>query len=118
MIYKKNWQLMKKYLEYRLKVDQITKGSMLKEQTHMRYILEWAQFRSFQQVSIIRPSFPEYMLRTRLDGDKRQLSAVYIKKILATARLFFTWLSDNEAGYKHIKQSWIKTIKSKRLSSF
>jgi len=116
MIYKKNWQLMKKYLEYRLKVDQITKGSMLKEQTHMRYTLEWAQFRSFQQVSIIRPSFPEYMLRTRLDGDKRQLSAVYIKKILATARLFFTWLSDNEAGYKHIKQSWIKTIKSKRLS--
>lgn len=116
MIYKKNWKLMKKYLEYRLKVDQITKGSMLKEQTHMRYLLEWAQDRSFRQVSIIRPSFPEYMLSSRLDGEEGQLSAVYIKKVLATARLFFTWLSDNEAGYKHIKQAWIKTIKNKRLS--
>jgi integrase len=35
---------------------------------------------------------------------------------LATARLFFTWLSENETGYKHIKQAWIKTVKVKRLS--
>jgi hypothetical protein len=42
MIHKKNWQLTKKYLDYRLKVDQITLGSMKKEQTHLRYVLEWS----------------------------------------------------------------------------
>ncbi len=34
---------------------------------------------------------------------------------MATARLFFSWLSDNEIGYKSIKQAWIRTIKVKRL---
>ncbi len=117
MINNKNWLLMKKYLDYRLRVDQITKGSMGKEQTHMRYLLEWAQDRSFHQVSDIRPTFPEYVLSSRLDGKEGQLSAVYIKKTLATARQFFTWLSEDEAGYKHIKQAWIKKIKVKRLSN-
>ncbi|MDO9300775.1 MAG: site-specific integrase [Anaerolineales bacterium] len=116
MINKKNWQLTKKYLDYRLRVDQITKGSMGKEQTHMRYALEWAQETSFQQVPSLRPTFTEHMLTSRLDGENGQLSAVYIKKVLATARLFFVWLSDNHAGYGHIKQAWIKTIKVKRLS--
>lgn len=117
MINKKNWQLMKKYLDYRIRVDQITKGSMKKEQTHMRYLLDWAQDKPFRQASILRPTFPEYMLASRLDGEEGQLSAVYIKKALATARLFFTWLSDNETGYKNIKQAWVKTIKVKRLSN-
>jgi len=56
------------------------------------------------------------MLASRLDGEEGRLSAGYIKKTLATARLFFTWLSENETGYKGIKQSWIKTIRVKRLS--
>jgi integrase len=116
MISKKNWQLMKGYLDYRLRVDQISEGSLLREQTHMRYILEWAQERSFRDAAAIRPTFPEYMLSSRLDGREGQLSAVYIKKTLATARQFFTWLSENEAGYKHIKQSWIRKIIVKRLS--
>ena len=56
------------------------------------------------------------MLSGRLDGKEGRLSAVYIKKTLATARLFFTWLSDNEYSYKRIKQAWVKTLKAKRLS--
>src|SRR5690242_9769365 len=112
MIDKKNWQMMKKYLEYRLQVDQITKGSLKQEQNHMKYILEWGQGQSFRYPTGIRPTLPEYMLSARLDGKERRLSAVHIKKTLATARRFFTWLSDNEAGYKHLKQAWIKTIKA------
>ena len=116
MINKSNWRLTKKYLVYRLEVDQITEGSMQREQTHLRYLLNWTQDTSFRQAVTVRPAFPVYMLSSRLDGEEGRLSAVYIKKVLSTARLFFTWLSDNEAGYKHIKQAWIKTIKVKRLS--
>ncbi|MFN8414251.1 MAG: hypothetical protein U0Z26_17855 [Anaerolineales bacterium] len=117
MINKSNWKQKDKYLEYRLNVDRITKGSWGKEQTHLKYLLEWAQDKPFSLVTGIRPSFPDYMLSARLDDEEGQLSAVYIKKCLATARLFFTWLSDNEVGYRHIKQAWIKTLKVKRLSN-
>ncbi len=116
MINRQNWKLTKTYLDYRLSVDQVSKGSLKKEQTHMRYLLEWCQETSFRDVGTVRPSFPEYMLVGRLDGEQRQLSAVYIKKILSTVRLFFSWLSDLNTGYTHIKRSWIKTIKVKRLS--
>jgi site-specific recombinase XerC len=116
MINRKNWQLTKKYLEYRFSVDQISKGSLKKEQTHLRYLLQWADDQSFRLSPSIRPTFPEYMLSNRLDGKQGKLSAVYVKKTLATARLFFSWLSDNEIGYKSLKQAWIRTIKVKRLS--
>lgn len=116
MINKNNWRMMKKFLEYRLRVDQISNGSWLREKTHLLYLLNWAQEKSFKLAPSFRPAFPEYLLKSRLDGEKTTLSAVYIKKVLATARLFFIWLSDNEAGYKHLKQIWIKTIKSKRIS--
>ncbi len=116
MINKKNWQLMKKFLDYRFSVDQITKGSLKREQTHMRYVLQWAGERSFREALSIRPTLPEYLLSTRLDGKEGKLSSVYIKKALATARLFFSWLSDNIEGYRTLKQAWIRTLKAKRLT--
>jgi site-specific recombinase XerD len=116
MIHKANWRMMKKYLAYRSEVDLLSKTSMRMQIIQMRYLLEWAQGVSFHQASTIRPTFPEYMLTSRLDGVEGRLSAGYIKKALATARYFFTWLSDNETGYKHIKQAFIKTLKVKRIS--
>lgn len=116
MVNKKNWQLIKKYLEYRLKVDQICEGSYRKEETHVRFILEWAADRPFIKSPSIRPTLPEYMLSARLDGSQGRLSPGYIKKVLAAARRFFTWLAENQPGYKIIKQSWINTLKAKRLS--
>jgi len=116
MINKKNWQLAKKYLEYRLKVDQICEGSYRKEVTHIRFLLEWAAERPFIKGASIRPTLPEYMLSARLDGSEGHLSAGYTKKVLAAARRFYTWLAANQPGYKNIKQAWINTLKVKRLS--
>jgi site-specific recombinase XerD len=116
MINKENWRMVKKYLAYRLEVDMLSKGSMRIQTIQTRYLLEWAQNTPFRQAATIRPTFPEYMLTSRLDSEEGRLSSGYIKKTLATARLFFTWLSENEIGYKGIRQSWVKTIKVKRLS--
>lgn len=115
MISKKNVQLVKKYLEYRRSVDQLTEGSVKKEETHLRYVLRWMQETSFQYVQDKRPTFTEYFQSNPLSERKKPFSPVYIKKTLATARLFFTWLSENETGYKKIKPVWIKKIKVKRL---
>lgn len=115
MINKTNWKLINKYLQYRLDVDQITNASLTREKTHTRYFLEWMQDKSFVNAPQMRPTLPQYLLTNRLDGSGARLSANYVKKVLATSRMFFTWLADNEAGYRHIKQSWIRTLKVKRL---
>jgi site-specific recombinase XerD len=115
MINKTNWKLINKYLQYRLDVDQITNASLTREKTHTRYFLEWLQDKSFVYALQMRPTLPQYLVTNRLDGEDVRLSAVYIKKVLATARMFFTWLADNEVGYRHIKQSWVRTLKIKRL---
>ncbi len=115
MINKNNWRLSKKYLNYRLEVDQIAYGSYKVEKTYIRYLLEWASECSFRNIIAYRPTFPEYMLTTAQEGRTKPLSTSFVKKTLAAARSFFTWLSDNVTGHKFLKQSWIKTIKTKRL---
>jgi integrase len=91
---------------------------MQREQTNLRYLLEWAQDVSFQHAMTIRPTFPEYMLsRTRCDGKEGQLSVFTIKGTLAVARWFFAWIRDNEAGYDYIRHAWIKALKVRRLQS-
>ena len=115
MINRGNWLHTKDYLEYRRKVDQITNGSYRLEKTYIRYLLEWAQETPFSKAPAVRPTYPEYLLTARLDGTQEQLSAVSIKKSLATARRFFIWLHDHAPGYSSIRPAWSKTLKAKRL---
>lgn len=116
MINKNNWKLTKKYLEYRSSVDQLCIGSLEKEKVHLRYLLEWMQQNPFLKASAVRPTFPELLKSKRMDGDQKSLSPGYMKKVLATTRRFFSWLIDNQEGYKSIKNVWIETIKVKRLA--
>lgn len=116
MINKKNWKLTKAYLEDRLHVDQISMGSWKLEQTYIRYLLEWADSVPFSKAPSITPTFPEYIHTARLDGKKESTSPTHIKKILATARRFFLWLSENDRECRSIKVAWINKLKAKRLS--
>ena len=116
MINKENWKLIKEYLDDREHVDQIAIGSLKIEKTYTRYILEWAKENPFLKAPSIRPTLPEYMLSARLDGKEGRLSAIHIKKVLATGRRFFTWLAENNQGYRSLKQTWINSLKAKRLT--
>lgn len=117
MFNRENWILTKEYLEHRLNVDLITIGSLNKEKTHLRFVLEWAQETPFSKAEGIRPSLPEYLKNSRLDDKEGQISDLYIKKILSTTRRFFTWLNDYKTTYKKIKPIWIKTVKTKRINN-
>jgi integrase len=117
MINKNNWLSVEKYLEYRLRVDQLCDGSYRKEDVYSRYILVWAGDKPFLKAPNFRPTLPEFLKTARLDGKNTRLSPEYVKKILATARRFFSWLVDNQQGYKSLRYSWIATIKAKRLSA-
>ena len=116
MIERPNWKMTQEYLEYRRRVDQLSDDSVEVERTYIRHLLEWADNTLFQKIYGKRPTFPEYMLLNRWDIKKGQLSPVHIKKTLAAARRFFTWLIENHSDYRMIKPSWINTLKPKRLA--
>ncbi len=96
--------------------DQIAMGSYKAEETHIRYLLDWADEISFEKAPSIIPTFPEYIQKVRMDGKNEPLSPAHIKKILSTARRFFSWLYENFYEYRNIKPSWIAKVKNKRLS--
>ena len=116
MILRDNWKQTKTYLEYRSSVDQICDGSLGKEETHLRYLLEWLQETPFSKARDKRPTLPEFLQNNRLDQQEGTLSEVYLKKLLATARRFFLWLSENNSGYNHLNHTWRNTLKVKRMS--
>lgn len=116
MINRGNWQLIRAYLKYRAEVDQVSPKTLRLEETWLRHVLEWADYRSFDSVTKIKPMFPEYMLTARLDGEEGRLSSVYIKKVIGASKRFFSWLIKNRQGYNHkIKPAWIDSLKSPRL---
>jgi len=111
MINKANWRLVRAYLRYRKEVDQISKDSVRLEETWLRYLLEWADEVSFKDVLGIRPTFPEFVHTTRIDGGEEQLSKSYIKKIVLSAKRFLKWLSVHRYGFKMITPAWLDTLK-------
>jgi site-specific recombinase XerD len=116
VINRNNWKRTKEYLEYRLRVDQISTGSFQQEYTHLRYLLQWLQDVPFSDVKDKRPTLPEFLKNEALDGYQRLLSEPYLKKILATSRHFFFWLSEEVISYKNLNHSWRSTLQVKRMS--
>jgi len=105
----------KAYLEYRGTVDQLCVGSLRFEKICLRHLLVWADENSFRDAPKIRPTLPEYLLDARLDGEDETLTRDYVKRILAAARRFFEWLSDEQQEYRTIKRTWIRTLQAKRM---
>ena len=116
MINKKNWKQAKKYLYYRLHTDQISMGSLKAEETHIRYILEWADSSSFEKAPSLVPTFPEYLQKAHLNDKRESLSPAHVKKILATERRFLNFLYEMDYEYRTLKPSWVAKVKNKRLS--
>ena len=117
MINRDNWKHVKAYLVYRGEVDFLQEKSMRLEQARIRHLWEWADDTPFLKVAKLRPTFPEYLLTARLDGQNRSLSDAYAKKVLRTAKRFFVWLSRYRRGYKRMDTTWLDTLKRPRRSS-
>jgi site-specific recombinase XerC len=118
MIIRGNAFVIRDYLKYRAEVDQLSSSSIRLEEGWLRYLLEWAQDRPFEEVPRIRPALPEYMLSARLDGKEGQLSGVYIKKVISASRRFLGWLVKHKPGYTtKITAAWLDTLKPPRLET-
>ncbi len=116
MINRGNWKLTRAYLDYRAEVDQVSPKTIRLEETWLRHLLEWAGEQTFQHAPKIKPILPEYILSARLDGEKGQLSPVYIRKVVSASKRFFEWLVKHRTGFSNvITPGWLDTLKSPRL---
>ena len=115
MINRQNWKLVREYLKYRRDFDQISKKSQRLEESRLRHLLEWANDKSFDNVTRIRPTFPEYVLNTRIDGKEGSLSPVYAGKVIRAAYCFLKWTTTHKRGHSSINQIYLSTIKPPKM---
>jgi site-specific recombinase XerC len=115
MINRSNWKLTKKYLEYRVEVDQLAESSVKVEKRSLRHLLDWMQETPFKKARDIRPTFPQYMLTARRDGEEGRLSGEYIRKVIGITRGFFDWLSRHRSGYRKLGGPWLDTLRAPKM---
>ena len=118
MINRENLKLSRQFLRERALYNRLSKESVRLEETWIRYLLEWADEIPFEKVHKIKPLFPEYLLSARIEGEKKQFSVNYTKKVLATARRFFLWLvTKNKSLKKQIDAEFLSILQPQRFST-
>ena len=80
MINRRNWKLVKEYLSYRRKVDQVKESTIRLNECRLRHLLEWADDVPFEDAPNIQPGFVEYVRTARNDGKDMPLSSEYAGK--------------------------------------
>lgn len=116
MINRENYQAVKKYLEFRQNIDQVSPKTARLDETWLRHVLEWAGERSFSQAPKIKPAFPQYMLEAdRRDDSNEMLSPAYISKVVRAARRLFRWLRRHLPGYNALTDKYLDTLVPPRL---
>jgi len=115
MINRENWKAVNKYLKYRSEVDQISDDSKRLEKGWLLHLLVWSEENSFTEAPKLRPTFPEFILDSRLDGKEKPLSQSFVRKSISSSRRFLRWLSIHEQGYGKITPAWLDTIKPPRM---
>jgi integrase len=115
MINRENWKLVNEYLVYRDEVELMSKATIRLEKIWLHHALFWSGELSFMQAPSIRPTFPVYIRKARLDGSDEAFSREYSRKLLSSARRFFEWLSTHKQGYDAITPQWLATLKNRRI---
>jgi len=119
MINRENYLLMRAFLVYLEKVNQLDNGTISMYWQGLKHLLQWAGSRPFRDAAKIMPAFPEYLLTARNkrhpnDKDsEKQMTPKYMKKVLGETRVFFKWLRLN-GGHSAITEAWIETLKVRR----
>jgi integrase len=85
MINRENWQLTRKYLDYRQSMRQRRPNTLAADKSHLKHLLEWADSTSIFRAHTIKPGFLAYQDSLGLPKDRQA-------RIGITARGFFQWL--------------------------
>lgn len=110
MINRQNKFLVDEYLEYRLRFDQLDPKSVCLEKTLALHYLTWADEQPFKNAPNFKVNLVEYV-RDCKGPDGRELSQNYRRKIIGSAKNFFTWLTIHKQGFRSITPAWLSTLK-------
>lgn len=110
MINRQNKLLVDEYLAYRRKFDQLDHKSIRLEHSLSLHYLTWARERPFKDAPQFETSLLEYIRNYRGECGK-PLSQNYCRKIIGSARSFFTWLTVHKQGFRSITPAWRSTLK-------
>lgn len=114
MIDRENYHLVYRHLAYRKNVMQNDPGTIATYWQSLKHLMQWAGARNFQNAPKIIPSFPEYLLTARNDGNEKTLTPKYMGKVLSHARALFDWARLYERGFSGISEAWINTLQVRR----
>lgn len=115
MINRANYLDAKDYTDYLHHVRQNDPESVLRYWAYLRHFLDWAGEKTFAQMVNVEPSFPTYLLSSRIDGKDKQLSPSTMKKTCEAARNFIEYAKNYHAErYKSVPAGWIETIRPSR----
>jgi integrase len=110
MINRQNKLLVDEYLAYRLRFDQLDPKSVRLERSLALHYLTWAGEQLFKNAPKFEVSLVEYV-RSCKGPDGEVLSQHYRRKIIGSARTFFTWLTIQKQGFRSITPAWLSTLK-------
>lgn len=116
MINRQNKLLVDEYLAYRLRFDQLDPKSVRLERTLALHYLTWASEQPFKNAPKFDVSLMEYV-RDFKSADGRELSPNYRRKIIGSAKTFFTWLTIHKQGFRSITPAWLSTLKIRLIQN-
>ncbi len=114
MINRQNKLLVDEYLAYRLRYDQLDPKSIRLERSLAMHYMTWAAECPFKNAPKSDVSLIEYVRDCKGPSGKA-LSQHYRRKIIGSARIFFTWLTIHKQGFRSITTSWLSTLKIRQV---
>jgi len=112
LINRTNFQEVKSFLDYRIKVLQLDPKSIRNRWIELRHLLEWAGPIRLSDGPSIEPFFPTYLATARNDGKDKALGAGTHRRVCLGGRLFFEWAKQEyPSAYNPIPAGWIQAIR-------
>jgi integrase len=112
LVNRENYQEVKAFLDYRIKVLQLDPKSIRNRWIELRHLLEWAGPKRLSDGPSIEPFFPTYLATARNDGKDKGLGSGMHQRVCLGGRLFFEWAKQEyPLCYNAIPSGWIKAIR-------
>jgi integrase len=106
MIHRHNKKLVDEYLSYRKVHHKLDYKSIRLEKSTSVHYLTWCAENDFSKAPNLIPSFVDYV-------EQLDCSQHYKRKLISSAKTFFTWVSIHKKGYRTITPAWLYSFRFK-----
>jgi len=114
MINRDNYLLIKKFMDYKLRVKQNDQQTVTIAWLGLRHLLEWADSTPLNRADRINNTFPEYLLSARRDDKDKPLTPKYMQKCFEQVRQFYSWSRIAIPEYRNISELWLETFRLRK----